>query len=70
MKMERRRALVDAVVTDDNALAICLWIDEFYSQQMARTKSDESPLIKSKLCAKMQWEPDLLHNVHSTFKDT
>ena len=70
VKMERRRTLVNAVVINNNSSAICSRIDGFHSQRMARPWSDEVSSMKSNLCVKIQWEPDVLHNVRSTFKDT
>lgn len=69
VKKDRRGATSDAIVVDGNASAISLRVDGFHFQGMARAQSDGPSPTTTKLCAKMQWEPDILHDVPFTNKD-
>lgn len=73
IRAERRSALLDATVFngDDADTSDCaLQIGGFYSQSVSRSGVDEADAKKTKLCAKMQWELDILHNIYPTINDS
>ncbi|KAL9127721.1 MAG: hypothetical protein Q9217_003451 [Psora testacea] len=73
LKKERRGATCHAVVVNDDiedgSPAPTLLVEDFYFQGMSRAEGDESDSNKTRLCAKTQWELDVLHDVPKSLKE-
>ena len=73
VKANRRGATSNAVVINDDIgeePASFLQIDGFYAQGVSRAEGDEPDSKGSRLCAKTQWEMNVLHDFPTALKDS
>ena len=73
VKTDRRGATSNAVVVNDDVKGgstSFLQIDGFYCQSVPRSEGDEPGSKSSRLCAKTQWELDVLHDFPTSLKDS
>lgn len=73
LKTERRGATSQAIVVNDDvedpSTSSSLTVEDFLFQGMSRADGDEPDSEKTRMCAKTQWELDVLHNIPESLKD-
>lgn len=72
LKADRRGAKSNAVISNEDSGKnpdCSLYIEDFYFQGISRAVGDELYSDKTKLCAKFQWELDVLHDIPKDLKD-